>query len=92
MSAKKYQCKHATNLDTSPVNASKESNITTQGLDNLKLMKYMSTTYIDDPEKYQSDISSSEDSFCLQVRIWKQHNQNNKFPSLPIWLQTLPTD
>ena len=36
----------------------------------------------DDPESYPSDISSSEDSFCLQVRIWKQHSQKQQIPKL----------
>ena len=35
-----------------------------------------------DPESYPSDISSSEDSFCLQVRIQKQHNQKQQIPKL----------
>ena len=36
----------------------------------------------DDPESYPSDISSSEDSFCLQVRIQKQHSQTHQIPKL----------
>ena len=36
----------------------------------------------DDLESYPSDISSSEDSFCLQVRIWKQHSQKQQVPKL----------
>ena len=36
----------------------------------------------DYPESYPSDISSSEDSFCLQVRIWKQHSQTHQIPKL----------
>ena len=36
----------------------------------------------DDPESYPSDISSSEDSFCLQVRIQKQHSQKQQIPKL----------
>ena len=36
----------------------------------------------DDPESYPSDISSSEDSFCPQVRIWKQHSQTHQIPKL----------
>ena len=36
----------------------------------------------DDPDSYLSDISSSEDSFCLQVRIQKQHNQKQQIPKL----------
>ena len=36
----------------------------------------------DDPDSNLSDISSSEDSFCLQVRIWKQHNQKQQIPKL----------
>ena len=35
-----------------------------------------------DPDSYPSDISSSEDSFCLQVRIWKQHNKKQQIPKL----------
>ena len=31
---------------------------------------------------YPSDISSSEDSFCLQVRIQKQHSQTHQIPKL----------
>ena len=36
----------------------------------------------DDLESYPSDISSSEDSFCLQVRICKQHSQKQQIPKL----------
>ena len=36
----------------------------------------------DDLDSYPSDISSSEDSFCLQVRIRKQHNQKQQIPKL----------
>ena len=36
----------------------------------------------DDPDSYPSDISSSEDSFCLQVRIWKQHKEKHQIPKL----------
>ena len=36
----------------------------------------------DDPDSYPSDISSSEDSFCLQVRIWKQHKEKQQIPKL----------
>ena len=42
----------------------------------------MLTNLYDDPESYPSDISSSEDSFCLQVRIRKQHNQKQQIPKL----------
>ena len=35
-----------------------------------------------DPYSYPSDISSSEDSFCLQVRIQKQHNKKQQIPKL----------
>ena len=38
--------RHATNLDTLLVNVSKESNTHNTKLDNLKLIKYMSTTYM----------------------------------------------
>ena len=38
--------RHATNLDTSLVNASKESIIHNTRLDNLKLIKYILTTYM----------------------------------------------
>ena len=34
----------------------------------------------DDPDSYPSDVSSSEDSFCLQVRIWRQLNGTQKIP------------
>ena len=40
------------------------------------------TNLYDDPDSYPSDISSSEDSFCLQVRIWKQHNKKQQIPKL----------
>ena len=36
----------------------------------------------DDPDSYPSDISSSEDSFCLQVRIRKQLNGKQQIPKL----------
>ena len=36
----------------------------------------------DDPDSYPSDISSSEDSFCLHVRIQKQHNKKQQIPKL----------
>ena len=36
----------------------------------------------DDPDSYPSDISSSEDSFCLQVRIQKQLNGKQQIPKL----------
>ena len=36
----------------------------------------------DDPDSYPSDICSSEDSFCLQVRIRKQHNEKQQIPKL----------
>ena len=36
----------------------------------------------DDPDSYLSDISSSEDSFCLQVRIQKQLNWKQQIPKL----------
>ena len=35
-----------------------------------------------DPDSYPSDISSSEDSFCLQVRIRKQLNGKQQIPKL----------
>ena len=35
-----------------------------------------------DPDSYPSDISSSEDSFCLQVRIQKQLNGKEQIPKL----------
>ena len=36
----------------------------------------------DDPDSYSSDVSSSEDSFCLQARIRKQLNGKQKIPKL----------
>ena len=36
-----------------------------------------------DPDSYPSDISSSEDSFCLQVRIRKQLTGKQQVPKLP---------
>ena len=36
----------------------------------------------DDPDSYPSDISSSEDSLHLQVRIQKQHNKKQQIPKL----------
>ena len=36
----------------------------------------------DDLDSYLSDISSSEDSFCLQVRIQKQLNGKQQIPKL----------
>ena len=73
--------RHATNLDTSPVNVSKGGNIHNTKLDNPKLIKYTDNPY-NDPDSYPSDISSSEDSFCLQVRIRKQLNGKQQIPKL----------
>ena len=42
---------------------------------------HVDNTY-DDPDSYPSDISSSEDSFCLQVRIRKQLNGKQQIPKL----------
>ena len=74
--------RHATNLDTLLVNVSKESNTHNTRLDNLKLIKYMSTTYMMTQRVIHQMLGSSEDSFCLQVRIWKQHSQKQQIPKL----------
>ena len=42
---------------------------------------HIDNTY-DDPYSYPSDISSSEDSFCLQVRIRKQLNGKQQIPKI----------
>ena len=69
--AKKYQCKACHNLDTLPANVSKESN--THSTNTWPKAHQIQVNEIyDSPDSYPSDVSSSEDSFCLQVKIkWK---------------------
>ena len=80
--AKKYQCKacHKFGHFTSQCFQRKEHS--QHKVRQPKAHQIHGNNLYDDPESYPLDISSSEDSFCLQVRIRKQNNQKQQIPKL----------
>ena len=71
---------HVISLDTLPVNVSKGNNTHNTNLDDPKHIKYRLNELYDSPDSYRSDVSSSEDSFCLQVKIKRQCDGTQKIP------------
>ena len=72
--------RHATNLNILHVNVSKGNSIHNTNLDNPKHTIIQVDESYDNLDNYLSDVSSSEDSFCLQVNIKRQPNKTQKIP------------
>ena len=72
--------RHVINLDILPVNVSKGNSIHNINSDNPKHTKIQVDESYDNPDNYSSDVSSSKDSFCLQVKIRRQPNGTQKIP------------
>ena len=80
--AKKYQCKACHKFGHFTSQCFQRKQHSQHKVRQPKAHQIHVNNLYDDPESYPSDISSSEDSFCLQVRIQKQHNQKQQIPKL----------
>ena len=59
---------------------SKGNNTHNTNLDDPKQIKVQVDELYDSPDSYPSDVCSSEDSFCLQVKIKRQHDGTQRIP------------
>ena len=80
--AKKYQCKACHKFGHFTSQCFQRRQHSQHKVRQPKAHQIHVNNLYDDPDSYPSDISSSEDSFCLQVRIWKQHNKKQQIPKL----------
>ena len=80
--AKKYQCKACHKFGHFTSRCFQRKHHSQHKVRQPKVHQIHVNNLYDDPERYPSDISSSEDSFCLQVRIRKQHSQTQQIPKL----------
>ena len=80
--AKKYQCKACHKFGHFTSQCFQRKQHSQHKVRQPKAHQIHVNNLYDDPESYPLDISSSEDSFCLQVRIRKQHNQKQPIPKL----------
>ena len=80
--AKKYQCKACHKFGHFTSQCFQRKQHSQHKVRQPKAHQIHVNNLYDDPESYPLDISSSEDSFCLQVRIQKQHNQKQQIPKL----------
>ena len=80
--AKKYQCKACHKFGHFTSQCFQRKQHSQHKVRQPKAHQIHVNNLYDDPESYPLDISSSEDSFCLQVRIWKQHSQKQQIPKL----------
>ena len=80
--AKKYQCKACHKFGHFTSQCFQRKHHSQHKVRQPKAHQIHVNNLYDDPESYPSDIGSSEDSFCLQVRIQKQHSQTQQIPKL----------
>ena len=73
---------HVISLDTLPANVSKENQHSQHKYRWPKAHQIQANKIYDSPDSYPSDVSSSEDSFCLQVKIKQQRDGTQKVPRL----------
>ena len=80
--AKKYQCKACHKFGHFTSQCFQRRQYSQHKVRQPKAHQIHVNHLYNDQESYPSDISSSEDSFCLQVRIKKQHSQKQQIPKL----------
>ena len=78
---KSISARYVINLGTLPVNVSKRNNTCKRNSDNLKPHQIQVDESYHYSHDYSSDVSSSEDSFCLQVKVHKQNTKTQKLPN-----------
>ena len=80
--AKKYQCKACHKFGHFTSQCFQRRQHSQHKVRQPKAHQIHVNNLYNDPDSYPSDISSSEDSFCLQVRIRKQLNGKQQIPKL----------
>ena len=80
--AKKYQCKACHKFGHFTSQCFQRKQHSRHKLRQTKTHQIQVDDLYDNPDSYPSDVSSSEDSFCLQVRIRRQLNGTQKIPKL----------
>ena len=80
--AKKYQCKACHKLGHFTSQCFQRKQHSQHKYRRLKVHQIQADKIYDSPDSYPSDVSSSEDSFCLQVKIKHQRDGTQKVPRL----------
>ena len=78
--AKKYQCKACHKFGHFTSQCFQRKQHSQHKFRQPKAHQIQVDDLYDNPDNYPSDVSSSEDSFCLQVRIRRQHNGKQQIP------------
>ena len=79
--AKKYQCKVCHKFGHFTSQCFQKKQYLQHRFRQLKAHQIQVDESYKPPRKFSSDVSSSEDSFCLQVRVRKQTKGTQKFPN-----------